>query len=142
MQNLSEKHGLGVCPVTFDQPLYIKAIDIVKSSNELHNIVVRLRGFHLLVSYMGSIGYMSGSGLEEMWETVYAPNTVIHMMPGHAYARALRAHLLSSAAIMSLLLQNAEYLTNVNFSHLQEIQKALLNAEYPTECVKDEEFVQ
>ena len=28
-QMLSEKYGLGLCPVTFDQPLYIKAAEIV-----------------------------------------------------------------------------------------------------------------
>lgn len=58
----------------------------------------------MLMSYMGSIGYiMAGSGLEALWETVYAPNTVVHMLTGHAYARALRAHLLTSAAIVSLI---------------------------------------
>ena len=42
-QKLSEKHSLGICPVTFDQPLYIKAAEIVISSfPELNNIVVRL----------------------------------------------------------------------------------------------------
>ena len=54
------------------------------------------------MSDMGSIGYvMGGGGLEDLWETVYAPNIVIHMMTGHAYARVLHAHLLSSVAIVS-----------------------------------------
>ena len=45
-QNLAEKYELGVCPVTFDQPLYIKAVEIVLSSApELKNIVVRLEVF-------------------------------------------------------------------------------------------------
>jgi hypothetical protein len=40
-QELSEEHGLGVCPVTFDQPLYIKATEIVKSSpTQQNNIVI------------------------------------------------------------------------------------------------------
>ena len=39
------------------------------------------------MSYMGSIGYvMAGSGLDVLLETVYAPNTVVHMLSGHAYA--------------------------------------------------------
>ena len=39
------------------------------------------------MSYLGTIGYvMSGNGLENLWETVYAPNTVAHMLTGHAYA--------------------------------------------------------
>ena len=78
-QSLCDKQKLGVAPVTFDQPLYIKAVDIVQSSPDLDKVVVRLRGFHLIMSYMGAIGaVMGGSGLSELWETVYAPNTVLH----------------------------------------------------------------
>ncbi|KAK3918977.1 DegV domain-containing protein MG450 [Frankliniella fusca] len=55
--------------VTFDQPLYWKATEIVLASpanSQLRNIIVRLCGFHLLLSFMGSIGHlMSGSGLED-----------------------------------------------------------------------------
>ncbi|KMQ84911.1 hypothetical protein RF55_16900, partial [Lasius niger] len=43
--------------VTFDQPLYWKARDIVACANEseLSNVIVRLGGFHLLMSYLGAI---------------------------------------------------------------------------------------
>lgn len=142
-QNLAEKYRLGLCPVTFDQPLYIKAAKIVKSSHPgLKNVVVRLGGFHLLMSYMGAIGYvMGGSGLEDLWETVYAPNTVIHVMTGHAYARALRAYMLSSVAIVSKLLDQPECLSGVDLSHLKAIHKALLNGECPASSVEDEECV-
>lgn len=143
-QKLSEEHGLGVCPVTFDQPLYIKATEIVKSSpTQLNNIVIRLGGFHLLMSYMGSVGYvMGGSGLEDLWETVYAPNTVIHMMTGHAYARALRAHLLSSVAIMSNLLETPGCLSNVNLTHIQAVHTDLLSVECATAYVENDVCVQ
>ena len=49
---------IGICPVTFDQPLFIKALEIVIASHDLTNVPVRIRldGFHLLMSYMGSIG--------------------------------------------------------------------------------------
>ena len=113
-QNLSEQYALGVCPVTFDQPLYIKAVDVVASSPDLSNMCLRLGGFHMLMSYMGSIGYVTGgSGLEALWETVYAPNTVVHMFTGHAYARALRAHLLSSAAIVALLMDSPDCMSGI-----------------------------
>ena len=56
------------------------------------------------MSYMGSVtsvGYiMAGSGLDSLWETVYASNTVVQVLTGHAYARALRAHIISSAVII------------------------------------------
>ena len=52
--------------VTFDQPLYWKAQQIVsraESESPLKN-VVRLGGFHLLMSFTGAIGnIMAGSGL-------------------------------------------------------------------------------
>ena len=68
-------------------------------------VVIRLEGFHLLLSFMGSIGViMAGSGLEEMWETVYAKNSVVHMMNGRTYARGSRAHFISQSALATQLL--------------------------------------
>lgn len=66
-QKECEQNHLGMCPVTFDQPLYIKAVEIVTASNDLDKVIVRLGGFHLIMSYLGSIGYiMTGSGLAEL----------------------------------------------------------------------------
>lgn len=53
---------------TFDQSLYIKARNIIakySGTNELDKVIVFLGGFHLLMSFMGAIGFiMSGSGIE------------------------------------------------------------------------------
>ena len=69
------------------------------------NIFGRLGTFHLLMSFLGSIGkLMKGSGLEQAFEQVYAPNSVPSMMSGKKIARALRAHTLAYSALMSLLL--------------------------------------
>ena len=63
-QQLTEKYQLGVSHVTFDQPLYIKTAEIVQASPDLTKLIVWLGGFHLVMPYMGAIGYiMSGSGL-------------------------------------------------------------------------------
>ena len=100
VEECSQKYDFGPVPVTFDQPLYIKAAEIVASSSDITNVFVRLGGFHFVMSYLGSIGHiMSESGLKTLWETVYASKSVNHMLTGHAYARALRAHMLSAAAI-------------------------------------------
>ena len=40
--------------ITFDQPLWLKSVEIVKAKSL--KIVCSLRGFHLLVSFLGSIG--------------------------------------------------------------------------------------
>ena len=97
--------------VTFDQPLWIKSVEIVKSKNM--NIVCKLGGFHMLMSYLGSIGYiMESSGLSNALETVYGKNTVIHMMTGKAYSRAIRGHVLVESAltmkIINILLSPSE----------------------------------
>ena len=142
-QQLTERHGLGISPVTFDQPLYIKAVEIDMSSPDLPNIFVLLGGFHLLMSYMGSLGFiMAGSGLESMWETVYAPNSIQHMLTGHAYSRALRAHILSSAAISSVLLETPGCLTGVNIDRLQNIKEELLDSDGPSPSLSREECLQ
>lgn len=60
--------------ITFDQPLYWKALTIITAeSNEsdIKGIVLRLVGFHTIVSFLGSIGHlMTGTGLQEVLETV------------------------------------------------------------------------
>ena len=98
------------CFVTFDQPLYMKAKDIVSSGSYPEGgvpyLIVRLGGFHLLMSYLGSIGYiMGGSGISELWSTVFASSSVPHMLSGHAYARAVRAHMLTYCALAKIILQ-------------------------------------
>ncbi|KAE8740784.1 hypothetical protein FOCC_FOCC013683 [Frankliniella occidentalis] len=88
------------CVVTLDLPLFLKAMDI------LPFVVVRLGGFHLLMSFMGAVGaLMGGSGLADLWKEVYAKNSADAMAGGHAYKRALLAHFLTQAAIASLVLE-------------------------------------
>ncbi|KAB0797138.1 hypothetical protein PPYR_08132 [Photinus pyralis] len=104
---LCKKFNMKTCIATFDQPLFVKATEIVLASNptdDLSQVVVRLGTFHLIMSFMGAIGFtMSGSGLEELWATVYAGNSIPHLINGHAYSRALRAHLLTQSALTQLL---------------------------------------
>ena len=74
--------------VTSDQPLWIKAFEIVKTKTL--RIVLCLRGFHSLISFVGSVSFsMESSGLEKVFETVYGKNTVTHMFSGKAISMAL-----------------------------------------------------
>jgi len=60
----SRQVGLKTAIVTFNLPLFLKAVDIV-SSLSMDDIVVRLGGFHLLLSFLDCAGhFMSGSGLK------------------------------------------------------------------------------
>jgi len=93
--------------VTFDLPLYMKAKDIVHThGKELSNVIVRLGGFHLLMSFLGCIGYlMTNSGLQEILDTICAPNSVEKLLTGHAYSRAVRAHSLTHLALSKLIFE-------------------------------------
>ena len=97
--------------VTFDQPLWWKALMIIDTEpvySDLKNIVLRLGGFHLEMSFLRSIVHlMSASGLQYILELVYAPNAVVHMLTCKAIARALRAYLLVDAALNGLMLAGA-----------------------------------
>ena len=48
---------------------------------------------------------MEGSGLEDLWATAYARNSLPKMMEGKAYTKTLRACQLTDAALHCLLLQ-------------------------------------
>ena len=66
----------------------------------------RLGGFHMEMSFLGSLGgMMRGSGLEELLNEVYAEHSVPHLMSGKAVTRALLAQFLTGAALVSTLLQ-------------------------------------
>ena len=124
------------CIVTFDQPLYQKASEIVASSpGDLGNVIVRLGGFHLLMSFMGAVGnIMAGSGLEELWSTVYAPSSVSHMITGHAYSRALRAHFLTQEALATILLKSSAALDETSKENLRQLYTSLLGGSHLEEA--------
>lgn len=94
--NTAKKHEQRTCLITFDQPLYIKAREIVAASDassDLSRVVVKLGGFHMLMSFIGCIGYiMNGSGIKEALSTIYASNSVDKMLDGPAFARSIRGH--------------------------------------------------
>ena len=96
--------------LTYDQPLFWKALLIVQSlpsTSPLKKIIFRLGAFHSIMSFQACIGHiMTGTGLQEALETIYAPNSVIHIMTGKAVSRASRAHSLAQAAVFAVLIQH------------------------------------
>lgn len=74
------------------------------------NVIIRLGGFHLAMSFLGCIGFvMKGSGLKELLSTIYAPNSVDKMLTGHAYARAIRGHLLVQLSLAKCILNDINF---------------------------------
>jgi hypothetical protein len=137
INNQAGKLGIPTPCITFDQPLWIKAISIIKCKSM--NIVCRLGGFHMLMSFIGSIGFMmKGSGLEEALECVYGVNALTHMISGKAVSRALRGHYLVQAALVHKLIEavthqdsvdSASYQDSVDSASYQEVDKTRLKSE-------------
>ena len=125
----SKKYNQSSCIVTFDQPLYDKAVEIVLTANDenpVASVIVRVGGFHLLMSFMNAIvTIMSGSGIEALWEIIYSSNTIVHMMSGHAYTRGLRAHFLTQLAIAVICFEKMK-LTEETIREVTESYDALL----------------
>jgi hypothetical protein len=101
-----------VAPViTFDQPLFWKAMTIIEiepSWSPLKQIILRLGGLHMEMSFLGCIGHlMAGSGLAPILEVVYAENAVKHILSGKAISRAVRGHLMVFASLSTILIANA-----------------------------------
>ena len=117
----AKQHRIANPIVTFDQPLWLKAFNIIQTepaNSDLRKIIVRLGAFHAEMSFLGSIGHlMAGSGLRELLELIYASNAVDHMMTGKAISRAVRAHLIVDAALNALLYSQA---LEVPVPHLTE----------------------
>ena len=98
MKQQAERLKIPTPCITFDLPLWLKAVGIVKTKGM--GIVCRLGGFHTLMSFLGSIGgLMEGSGIEDALGQVYGDNVIPHLMSGKAYSRSLRGHFLIGGAL-------------------------------------------
>ena len=99
----TQRHNIANPIVTFDQPLWWKAFNIIQTEpadSDLRKVILRLGAFHTEMSFLGTIGHlMAGSGLRELLELIYASNAVDHILTGKAIARAVRAHLIVDAAL-------------------------------------------
>ena len=119
--------------------LYWKAVTIQHNEDygsAIKNIVLRLGPFHTEMSFLGSIRYlMSGSGLQEVLEIIYADTSVTHMLSGKAISRAMRGHLLLDTALNTLLMMNAykidEFNSDAEYDAISVGYKTLIN------CLQD-----
>lgn len=95
--------------LTFDQPLWWKALAIIESEpvdSELRKIVLGLGDFTR--KWVFSIPLVTW-WLGQVWRSycnLYAPNAVKHIMSGKAISCVMTAHLLMNAAVKGLLLSS------------------------------------
>lgn len=132
--------------ITFDQQLYVKAWEILASvdrnNDPLHlaSIKLRLGGFHTLMSFLGSVGFiMDGSGLKEALCTIYASNSVDKMLTGHAYARAIRGHFLVHLALSTTVFSSLD-LTDTDKGKLDSILQTVGTDNF-LECLTEKELI-
>ena len=119
--------------VTFDQALWLKAYCIIEEAGL--DIVARLGSFHTLMSYLSVIGkVMKGSEIEELFNEVYAENTVRRIISGKAVSRALRAHLLAESALSSILFEDTEAANNAEVNEFVSILEKKSLEEIKTFC--------
>ena len=83
----------------------------------------------MLMSFLGSIGSLIDcSGIAELLETLYGPNSVNQMLSGKAVAQALRGYFLDDAALNVKLLQTVTNVGNeVSLRYQQLVQTYHLN---------------
>lgn len=118
----NQKH----CFVTFDLPLFMKGNEVLASidaDNDPHNllsVILRLGGFHLCMSFIGSIDNITaGNGLKEAFCTIYAELSAEKALSGHAFSRAVRGHILVQAALATSIFNKIE-LTEDDKKYLNE----------------------
>ena len=78
--------------------------EALHDSDSIKKCVIRLGAFHQLMSFYGAIGYiMQVSGIEELFEIMYAELSVHNMIIGKEISRATRAHTLLYAVMFGHL---------------------------------------
>ena len=72
----------------------------MSSNDEISRIVLNLGEFYPIISFNAAIAHIiDGFGLKQIFELIYAHNTVSHMLTGKAYNRAVRDHMFAFAAL-------------------------------------------
>ena len=112
--------------VIFDQALWLKACCSIEDAGL--DIVARLGGFHTLIKVM------KGSEIEELFNEVYAENTVRRIISGKVVSRALRAHLLAESALSSILFEDTEAANNAEVNEFVSILEKKNLEEIKTFC--------
>ena len=107
--------------ITFDQPLFWKAMLIVQCESTGNDIKEVVGGCHVGVSFLGCVGHlMAETGLAQVLKVVYAENAVKHILSGEAISRAIRGHLFVHAAIIITMWQ--PMLTIWHFQIMESVQ--------------------
>lgn len=127
---------------TFDQPLYLKArliVSCLQSDPNFDNVFIRIGGFHLLMSFLKAIGYvMAGSGLKELFNSIYALLSTEKILTGHAYSRAVRAHILAHTCLAKIILDTMDLSSDLQDKLTElvvNVDRSVILSAHEKECV-------
>lgn len=113
-------------------------VDPENDPYNLTSVRVRLGGFHLLLSYLGAVGFiMAGSRLKEVFTETYAEKSVEKIFTGKAYATAIRGHFLVQTALSQLIFQAVD-ITDTEKALLQDLLQNLEDENTISELKKEE----
>ena len=104
-KNFAQKHTV----ITFDEPLYAKAKELIWSNPGAYkNVILRLGGFHIALDFLKVIGSrFNCSGLEECWveAQLFGRNTAEKALNGKHYNRSVRSVKLTLEALWEMLIE-------------------------------------
>ncbi len=95
--------------ITFDQPLYSKAAEIIIDApqNDLKDTILMVGCFLTFMNLLGAIGtLMEGTGLQSILEVAYGENTVVQMMTGKSVQRSFHGHLVVDKSLNHMIISD------------------------------------
>ena len=90
------------------------------------NVVCRLGGFNLLMSFWSIGKVIECFGILELFQVVYNSAIAIHMLSGKANARVLRAHFLVQSALELIILQFISLLSLIEQLSIYDVDRKYL----------------
>lgn len=108
---ISEQSGQDITIFTCDQQLYKIAVQVQWNDPErFRNMIIRLGGMHMLMSFLGSNGtLMKGTGLEEIMAKVFGG--VKKMLDGKKYPDNFRAFRIVATELLREVIQPSSFET-------------------------------
>ena len=140
LNNLTEQNNIGYAVVTFDQPLYWKACEILQKltdADTLKNIAVLLGSFHTLMNVLDAIGHLlNGSGIRNLLEVIYGEDAVTHILTGKAVDCAVRSYMLLDNCLNYIIIDKI-LMTNPFFQEELENLEVVYESSIDGNSVRD-----
>lgn len=134
-KRLTNERGQAKVVFTSDQQLYKVAVDVKWAyPNDISDVILRLGGMHMLMSFVGAIGsLMGGSGLSEILSSTFAG--VSKMLIGKKFPQNVRAMRLVAEELLRNII-NREDVTSMEdlLAHLDNAARKSKTSKLWVDC--------